>query len=178
MPHYQVNTEILLSFMEFLYYNGLSTNHIANYMAALRALHILFTLKTDPFKDDRIPLFLKALKLQAPLSIPTRSHIDIDTLSSIVALCDSFPHPKIFKALYLLCYFSFLRLSNLLPHTTTSFDSTRQLARADFISVHEMAVLLIKWSKTMQDRKQAVTIQLPNLGASLLCPIKAVQQMI
>ena len=30
----------------------------------------------------------------------------------------------------------------------------------------------------MQDRKQAVTIPLPNLGASPLCPIKAVQQMI
>ena len=63
LPHYQVNTEILLSFMEFLHSNGLSANHIANYMAALRALHILFALQTDPFKDERIPLFLKALKL-------------------------------------------------------------------------------------------------------------------
>ena len=75
LPHYQVNTEILLSFMEFLYSNGLSSNHIANYMAALRALHILFALQTDPFKDEIIPLFLKALKLQAPLSITARSHI-------------------------------------------------------------------------------------------------------
>ena len=84
----------------------------------------LFALQTDPFKDDRNPLLLKTVKIQPPLSIPTRSHIDIDTLSSIVALCDSFSHPKIFKALYLLCYFSFLRLSNLLLHTTTSFDPT------------------------------------------------------
>ena len=30
----------------------------------------------------------------------------------------------------------------------------------------------------MQDRKQAVTFLLPNLGVSPLCPIKAVQQMI
>ena len=97
LPYYQVNTEILLSFMEFLHSNGLSANHIANYMAALRALHILFALQTDSFKDDRIPLFLKAVKIQDPLSVPTRSHIDIDTLSSIIALCDSFPHPQFLK---------------------------------------------------------------------------------
>ena len=96
LPHYQVNTEILLSFMEFLHSNGLSANHIANYMAALRALHILFALQTDPFKDERIPLFLKALKLQAPLSITARSHIDINTLSSIVTLCVSFRTSKSF----------------------------------------------------------------------------------
>ena len=30
----------------------------------------------------------------------------------------------------------------------------------------------------MQDRKQAVTVPLPNLGASPLCPIAALQHMI
>ena len=35
LRHYHVNTDILLSFMEFLHSNGLSANHIANYMAAL-----------------------------------------------------------------------------------------------------------------------------------------------
>ena len=178
LPQYQVNTKLLLSFMEFLHFNGLSPNHIANYMAALRALHILSALQTDSFKDQRISLFLKALKIHAPLNVPVRSHIDTETLSSITAFCDAFPHPHIFKLLYLLCFFSFLRLSNLLPHTTSSFDPTRQLARADFISTQEGAVLLIKWSKTMQDRKQAVTVPLPNLGASPLCPIAALQHMI
>ena len=178
LPDYQVNTEILLSFMEFLHLNNISTDHIANYIAALRAFHIVSALQTDSFQDKRIPLFLKALKMQTPLRIPVRSHVDVELLSSIIALCDSLPHSHIFKALYLLCYVSFLRLSNIFPHTTTSFDPTRQLARADFISVQQGAVLLIKWSKTMQDRKQAVTIPLPNLGTSPLCPIAAIHEMI
>ena len=178
LPDYQVNTEILLSFMEFLHCNNLSPDHIANYMAALRAFHIVSALQTDSFQDKRIPLFLKALKIQAPLKIPVRSHVNVQLLSSIIVLCDSFPHSHIFKPLYLLCYFSFLRLSNILPHTTTSFDPTRQLAKADFVSVQQGAVLFIKWSKTMQDRKQAVTIPLPNLGTSPLCPTAALHQMI
>ena len=53
-----------------------------------------------------------------------------------------------------------------------------QMARGDFILSQTSAVLLIKWSKTMQDRKQSVTIPLPSLGNSPLCPIKAVNNMI
>ena len=66
LPNQQVNTEILLSFVEFLHSNGLSANHIANYMAALRALHILHAFQTQPLKDDRIPLCLKSIKIQSP----------------------------------------------------------------------------------------------------------------
>ena len=40
------------------------------------------------------------------------------------------------------------------------------------------AVVLTKWSKTIQDRKQSVTLPLPNLGASHLCPITAIRDMI
>ena len=39
-------------------------------------------------------------------------------------------------------------------------------------------VLLIKWSKTIQDRKSITTIPLPHLGSSPLCPILAITAMI
>ena len=99
-------------------------------------------------------------------------------LESIIQQCSAFPHSEIFQPLYLLSFFSFLRLSNILPHTTKTFDPTRQLARGDFIFSHNNAVLLIKWSKTNQDRKKSVTIPLPLLGNSPLCPIKAVNNTI
>ena len=178
LPPCQGNTEILLSFMEYLHQNSISSSHIANYMAALRAFHIIYSLHTSPFKDQRIPLFLKSVKLQAPFSPVTRSYIDLSTLEAILSQCEKFPHPSIFRPLYLLCFFSFLRLSNILPHTPKSFDSTRQLQRGDFIVADQGAVLLIKWTKTMQDRKHSATIPLPNLGNSILCPIRALQNML
>ena len=169
LPPCPVNTEILLSFMEFLHLNSFSDSHIANYMAALRAFHITHALGTESFKDERIPLFLKSLKIQAPFCPSVKTHIDASTLQTIFFQCQSFPYPEIFRPLYLLC-FSFLRLSNILPHTVKNFDSTRQLARGgDFISVNQDAVVLVKWSKT---------IPLPNLGASQLCPITAINKMI
>ena len=41
LPPCQVDIHFLLSFMEFLHQNGHSKSNIANYMAAVRTLHII-----------------------------------------------------------------------------------------------------------------------------------------
>ena len=139
LPPCQVNAEFLLSFMEFLHQNHFSSSHIAIYMAALRAFHIVYGLGTQPFRDERIPSFLKSVKIQAPFRPTARSYIDVMTLNSIIHQCITLPHTEIFQPLYLLCFFSFLRLSNILPHTTRSFDPSRQLVRG--ISFYRMKML-------------------------------------
>ena len=176
LPLSQVNTDLLLSFMEYLHQNSHSKPHLSNYMAAIRGFHIIHGLQTAPFKDERIPLFLKFLQINTPLNPVIVSVVDIPFLNSIIQQCQSLELPHVFQPLYLLCFFSFLRLSNILPHSIRPFDHTRQLARGDLISPHAGAALVIKWSKTIQDRKQIVT--LPWLGDSPLCPIKALNAMI
>ena len=113
-----------------------------------------------------------------PLDPTIRPTLDIQKLQLLLMYCDTVPHSTIFKALYVTCFFSFLRLSNILPHSVATFDNTRHLARGDFIRSGEGAVLLLNWSKTIQDRKSTVTIPLPSLGNSPLCPIKAINLMI
>ena len=125
LPTHQVGVFILLSFIEYLFQNFHSHRNMANYLAGLRAHHILHGLNTLSFKDERLALYLKSLKLQMNFA-------------------------TIFKPLHLLCFISFLHLSNILPHSVATFDHTRQLARADYICTAEGAVLLIKWSKTLQ----------------------------
>ena len=174
----QVDVFTLLSFMEYLFQNSQSHTNIANYMAALRAYHIFHGLNTIPFKDERLALYLKSLRIQAPLAPSRRSGLDVQLLTRIIHTCDSFRFPAIFKPLYLLCFFSFLRISNILPHSVSSFDYTRQLARADYIATPDGAILLIKWSKTLQNRKDIVTIPIPLLGDTPLCPIAALNGMI
>ena len=141
-------------------------------------LFIIYGFSTESFRDQRIQLYLKALKLNAPFQPTIRPTLDIQKLQSLLKYCDSVPHSIIFKPLYLTCFFSFLRLSNILPHSVATFDCTRHLARGDFIKSGEGAVLLLKWSKTIQDRKSTVTIPLPSLGSSPLCPIRALDLMI
>ena len=113
-----------------------------------------------------------------PLAPSRRFVADVQLLTKIVQTCEFFKFPIIFKLLYLLCIFSFLRLSNILPHSVPTFDHTRQLARAEYISTPDGAILLIKWSKTLQNRKDIVTIPISLLGDTPLCPIATMNAMI
>ena len=70
----QVNTVVLLSYMEYLHHKGLSRSNIANHLTAMRASFIMYGLNTDPFRDERLPLFTKVLKINAPLSLKTQNH--------------------------------------------------------------------------------------------------------
>ena len=174
---YQVNIHLLLAFLEFLHHNGISSSHLQNHLTAIRALHILHGLDTSAFRDERLALFVKATRLQAPFNPSISAHLDVTLLQRIIQQCDSMQFPVIFKPLYLVVFFSFLRLSNVLPHSVASFDHTRQLARGDVIFGDSGAVLLIKWSKTMQNRKDFTTVSLPDLAGSNLCPIMALRTM-
>ena len=59
-----------------------------------------------------------------------------------------------------------------------TFDPTRQLARGDVILTDHGANVIVKWSKTMQNRTDIHTIPIPILGDSILCPYKAVRQLL
>ena len=173
----QVNTVILLSFMEFCYNGGMSQTNISNHMAAIRAMFIVHGLNTEPFKDQRIPLYIKSLKINARFKPRTVKIISIDMLQDIVTMSSPLQQPLVYKALYLFCFFSFMRLSNILPHSAAAFDITRHLTRGDLFFGKEFCTVIIKWSKTLQDRKETTTISIPALGNSALCPIAALQQM-
>ena len=122
---------------------------MANYLAALRAFHIIHGMDTTVFKDEHVLLFLKAIRIQAPFRPHSVLPLDITLLERILIACDHFKHPVVFKALYSLTFFSFLKLSNLLPHSLSSYDHTRQMSPGDVFFIEQGAVLLLKWSKTM-----------------------------
>ena len=103
--------------------------------------------------------------------------ITIEMLQQILQVCDSLQQPILFKSLYLFTFFSFLRMSNILLHSVKQFDGSRHLLRGDLIFSEQYCTVIIKWSKTLQDRQHSRTISIPNLGQSPLCPISALQLM-
>ena len=69
IPLLQVNTIVLLSFMEFCHQSGLSHANIANQLSSIRVLFMVHGLNTEPFKDDRLPLYIKSLKINATFKL-------------------------------------------------------------------------------------------------------------
>ena len=175
---YQVTPLILLAYLEFLATCQLSESNLSNNIAALRALHVIHGLPTLPFKDERIPLFIKSVKLAKPFAPKATSVLNTELLLKVVRTCQAFHHPIVYKALYLFTYFSCLRMSNILPHSTTAYDYTRHISRGDIIFSQTGATIIIKWSKTIQNRTDIRTIAIPALGKSPLCPIAAIKELL
>ena len=119
---YRVTVHLLLAFLEYLNHNGIAYSQSQNYLTAIRALHILHGLDTTAFRDIRLSLFLKAIKIQAPFNPRIPAHLDVPLLERIIKQCESFEFPVVFKPLYLMVFFSFLRLSNDLSHSIASFN--------------------------------------------------------
>ena len=84
----------------------------------------------------------------------------------IVRVSDSTYMGQIFKAVYTLALFSFLRLSNLVPHAAKLYSPLYQLAREDIILTPLGIQLLVKWSNTLQDRNTVKILKIPSLGTN------------
>ena len=96
-------------------------------------------------------------------------------LEKIVVNCTFTYQGFVFKAVYLLAYFSFLRISNLVSHSIASFSPLRQLTRGDVSSTSKGLQILIKWTKTLQTQDKAKYINVPRLAGSPICPVAAIK---
>ena len=119
----------LLCFLECLNYNEVKQPHMANYLSAIKTQFLLCSLDVACFTDARLKLYLKAVQRHTPLVIKLNKIIDISMLTQIVEKCDYTYTGQIFKALYLLSFYSFLHISNLVPHAVSKFSPLKHLAR-------------------------------------------------
>ena len=119
----QVDISVLSTFMEYFHTQKCKVATISNHVAAL-TFFILYDLPTAVFKDDKLQYFIKAFKLNRPLLLKNIPIFTEQTLFRIVEVCNDLEH--VFTTLYL---FSFMRLSNIVPHTIAQYDYTRHLIR-------------------------------------------------
>ena len=125
-----------------------------------------------------IKYFQKSLTLSRQFTGKIKKIIDIKLLTDIVSLCDTKWMGQIFKALYLVAFFFFLRVSNLVPHKITAFSPLEELTRGDIFFAPPGLHILIKWTKIVQTRDMVKIIKLPALQASPLCPVQAVKNLL
>ena len=172
-----VDVTVVLSFIEFLIYNGLSHNSIAAYVGAVKAKFLVYNLPIEMFQHQWVRMILKSTSRNLPACHRIKGILSIAELRKLVNICDSMHNGYVYKALFLLAFFAFLKLSNLVPSSINMYDKLRHLSRGDFIIVNNQAFVIIKWSKTLQAQSDHAVIQLPTLGSSELCPVKAIKCM-
>ena len=175
---HQLSTVFILSFLEFLLENGTSPSGVSNYISAVKSSLTMYGVSILPFLDQRITYYQKSLAMQRQFAVKIKKIIDIPLLQKITFLCDTTWMGQIYKATYLVAFFSFLRISNLVPHSIPAFSPLEQLTRGDIFFAPPGAHLLVKWSKTMQTRDSVKIIKIPQLGAAPICPVQVLKKLL
>ena len=173
-PLFAISVECILSFLEYLSYR-VSVHMLANYISAVKAMGIIYGLHVEALDDRRVKYFIKSRKVNRQFAVVKRNIMDIPTLKQVIQVCMGMSNPRVYKALFLCAFFGFFRLSNLTPHTVNGFDPLKQFSGGDVIFGKKKVVLLLKWSKTLQDRDQVRSVVLPKLHNPLICPVRALQ---
>ena len=75
----------ILAFMQYLSDSGMSPDNIVNHLTAIRSL---CGCDTTPFRDQRLPLFVKSLKINRNFQPTTVLMVDDQMIS--IFLIDSF----------------------------------------------------------------------------------------
>ena len=174
----QLKIEYILSFLECMVVQNVSEHLLINYVSAIKAKLIVYSLDHSLLKHHRVRYFLKSVHINRPLSIPSRNIMDLQTFRRLISLCDTITMGFVYKAVFLLGYLGFLGLSNIARHSAASFDATRHLTPGHVQFTSQFVKITLTWSKTMQDRGKLHVLSLPRIPASHLCPYKAIKKVL
>ena len=168
-----VNVKMVLSFIECLVSNACSYCMVANYVFSLKVNFVLCDLPFEVLEHPKVKYFVKTLKINRPLAITSHNVITIPILMQISQSCEVLDSGEKLRTAFLLFFFSFMRLSNLSPHTLATFDATRHLSGQDTIVTKKYAKVMINWSKTIQTRDRIQCVTLPKIHNKVIYPYRA-----
>ena len=168
----------VLAFLEYLHQNSLSPKVIRNYLSSMKTMCTQFHIDHSALSHYTISRYLRSLSINSTFRPTPRGVFDLHTLYKISVLCDSLHDPLLFRAIFLVAFYGFLRMSNIAPHSSKLFSQDIHFLRQDVIFAPPGIHLIIKWTKTLQDHKAHHVVQLPTISNPYLCPVRAVRSLL
>ena len=167
----------LSAYVEFLLHSGISPSTIPNFLAGVKHYLQAAGMDSTVLTSYTLSLTLRSLRIDYSQT-PNRKHpITLKQVRKLVDYCGlkgllGFT----LRLAILLGFFGLLRISNLAPLTTSSFDPLRHSTRADLIVEAPGLQFTQKWAKNRQTSLpagQVPQIPLVNLPGDPLDPVQA-----
>ena len=151
---------------------SLSASSIPAYLNAVRILHLEHGL-TDPTKNNfHLATTLRGIRRAKGLTVSQKKPI---TPQILLALRKKLNWHATFWAVCLVAFFGLLRKANLLCKGSTQFNPSQHLRRQDIMFFANWAIVINRWSKTIQFSQRILTIPLPCIDQHPLCPYTALK---
>lgn len=151
---------------------------VANYISGVRKLHRLAGYQVPDANEPNLHHIMRALKKELAHPIKQAVPVTPKLLQDIYEMVD------LTKIYDIVCYtallvgfYLFLRKSNLVPDSVSSFDPQKQLTRADIQMGKNIILVIIKWSKTIQYKEKELILPLLPARDIRICPVFWVKLM-
>ena len=106
-------------------------------------------------------------------SFDKRAAMTLHDLTDIIEVCSRHDDLTPIRVAVTFAFCAFLRISNLAPPTAQTFDKSRHTTFKDVVPQDQGLVIQLKWTKTRQRTRDIISIPLPSLGDTNLCPVRA-----
>ena len=167
----------LLIFGEYLHNNNISFKVIKQYFSSLSTCASFYNFDTKSFSHPLLSRFICSISINSKFSPSPKGIFDIRTIYLISMSCHILPDPLLFRAIFLVSFYGFLRMSNIAPHSLSKFDPNKHFLREDLIFTPPVAHMIMKWSKTLQSSESYHIVQLPSISNPFLCPVTALKAL-
>ena len=174
-PPFPIQIPFLIRYVAYLTLSGRTYGTIINHLSSLKHFNQLLGFGKVWDSHYRFQLVLRGAKRYLGVA-PTRKHpITPELLLQVYPLftLDTPLHAAMW-ALFLVAFFTFLRKSNLVPDAPNCISSKVPL-RSDLVFTSQGATLHIRASKTIQYQQRSLSIPLPRIPGSPLCPVTALR---
>ena len=165
-------------FVEFLARHELRAETLNNYMTVLKHFFLIYNLDSSVLENRRLKLAIRSVSHNAPLSFRIKGIFTVNKLRQLVMAIEGIPNESIYKAVMLLGFFGFYRLSSLVPPSRASYSTSRYPTHGDIIWGAPGAHLVTKCTKSMQTSGHSQVVQLPVLKDRLICPVTALKAIV
>ena len=164
-------------FIEYMVQQGLRAQSLPNYLSVLKHYVAIFNMNTTVTDHRSIRLAIRVVSYNAPFSFTIKGTMTINKLSQLVE-ASLLPDASMLRALILMGFFRFYRLSTLVPPSVSAFSITRFPTHGDVVWGAPGAHIITKCSENMQVSRQVHVVQLPALEDSSICPATALRSIV
>ena len=158
----------LLGFLEFLLTCGLSPRVISNYSSAIQSYLSVYQVPVAWMQSSLVSNYLRALHIQVPTTKKLKSTLQLADFLHISQTLNCFDNHQVYRVAFMMAFYGFLRISNLVAPTRTSFDCDRQLCFRDVSVTNSGVYVYLRWAKNLQHSDQSHTICLPFMSNPML----------
>lgn len=152
---------------------------VLNYVSGVRKLHALGGYDIPSPQEPNFVHIMRGIKHELAQPVKQAATMTPQMLRKLYHVVDLSSVKEVvgFTAI-LLGFYMFLRRSNLFPETVDGFNEEQHLTRSDIRLGKYLAVVEIRWSKTLQYKQKQLLLPLIPCKHAEICPVYWLRHML